>query len=261
MKIKLIFIVAMILFILLSLLSHINNQRQPFTSYNIKYTAIIIEPREHQALEFVLKNFIFNLSDEWQFLIFHGNNNKQYIENILNAHFQNEITRIQLIDLQVDNLSIQEYNKLLFSKEFYNTIPTELFLLFQTDTMLFTENVNKINDYFQYDYVGAPWVEKEWNKNTDKIGNGGLSIRRKSKMLEVLDKCEISENVPEDVYFSTLFCDKVKLNKPSIEKSKEFSVEQVYSENPIGAHKPWIYGSYDKLSEKYTDLQILRSLN
>ena len=30
-----------------------------------KYTAIIVEPRCHKALSFVLQNFFENLSDEW----------------------------------------------------------------------------------------------------------------------------------------------------------------------------------------------------
>jgi hypothetical protein len=41
-----------------------------------KYTALIIEPRKHKALEFVLKNFLENLSNEWSIIIFHGNLNK-----------------------------------------------------------------------------------------------------------------------------------------------------------------------------------------
>ena len=47
------------------------------------YSAIIIEPREHPALSFVLDNFIHNLSDEWNFIIFHGNLNLSFINNII----------------------------------------------------------------------------------------------------------------------------------------------------------------------------------
>jgi hypothetical protein len=50
-----------------------------------KYTAIIIEPRKHKALTFVLTNFLENLSNEWDFIIFHGINNSEYIKNILNS--------------------------------------------------------------------------------------------------------------------------------------------------------------------------------
>ena len=43
------------------------------------YTAVIIEPREHPALLFVLTNFLKNLSDDWSFIIYHGTNNIDFI--------------------------------------------------------------------------------------------------------------------------------------------------------------------------------------
>ena len=36
------------------------------------YTAIIIEPRKHKAIKFVLKNAYDNLSNEWNIIIFVG---------------------------------------------------------------------------------------------------------------------------------------------------------------------------------------------
>jgi hypothetical protein len=262
---KKIFIVLLILLLLFSISLSLCF-RERYTNLNknennTKYTAIIVEPRKHRALEFVLKNFVDNLSNEWQFIIFHGNNNKEYLENIINNNFKDKTSRIKMVDLKVDNLTIPEYNKLFFTKDFYDNIPTEIFLVFQTDTIIIKENAHKINDFIEYDYVGAPFIEEKWNKNTDKIGNGGLSLRRKSKMLEVLNKCEITKDVPEDVYFGTLFCDKVNLHKPSYEKSKEFSVEQVYFDTPFGVHKPWNFNNIKQLGEKYNDVNILASLN
>ena len=44
------------------------------------YTALIVEPRNHPCLPIVLENFDRNLSDEWSFLIFHGSDNKSFID-------------------------------------------------------------------------------------------------------------------------------------------------------------------------------------
>ena len=74
-------IYLVILFILTMLLCIIFNKEQKniesFNNINKEdtYTAIIIEPREHKALEFVLSNFLQNLSTKWNFIIFHGNKN------------------------------------------------------------------------------------------------------------------------------------------------------------------------------------------
>jgi hypothetical protein len=195
-----------------------------------QYTAIIIEPREHKALSFVLRSFLNNLSSQWDVIVFHGNKNIQYLENIITNDLAEHKNRIKLINLNVDNLTIGDYNKLLLSESFYNNIPTEVFLVFQTDTLINDKNKEKINDFLQYDYVGAPWRDFGFN-----VGNGGLSLRRKSKILEKIRKCPYKgEN--EDMYFANDEC--IKLNKPSGEKAKEFSVETIYYENPFGVHKP-----------------------
>lgn len=254
-----IFIVILLCLVLFSILySALNNHIRE--GFGEKYTAIIVEPREHPALEFVLNNFYNNLSDDWQFIIFHGNKNITYVQDIMQRVFKDK-TRVSMVNLNIDNLTIDQYNKLFYTKQFYDKIPTETFLVFQTDTMIFKENSHKLEEFVDYDYIGAPFVESEWNKNTDKIGNGGLSIRKKSKMLELLDKCDIQTGTPEDVFFGGLFCDKVDLHKPSYEKSKEFSVEQVYYKNPIGVHKPWNFAHNRLLKNMYPELDILESLN
>ena len=63
---------------------------EKYTANNIeKYTAIIVEPRKHKALELVLTNFLENLDDRWNFIIFHGLENEIYIKNIIQNKPQN----------------------------------------------------------------------------------------------------------------------------------------------------------------------------
>ena len=143
------------------------------------YTAVIVEPRVHNALPFVLKNFDENLPDEWSILVIHGTENNIFIKDFIK---NSNITRIQTVELNIKNLTTQEYSNLLKTKDFYNFIKTETFLIFQVDTLIIPENKNNINDFLEYDYVGAPWGD-------NYVGNGGLSLRKKSKMLEIIEKC------------------------------------------------------------------------
>jgi hypothetical protein len=231
-------IIYIIIFILLIILLYviylnkINNIYESFTDINNKYTAVIIEPRQHKALEYVLDNFLTNLDDNWNFIIFHGNMNKEYVENIINNKLSKYKNKIKLKNLNIDNLNLTEYNNLLVSKDFYNEIDTEVFLIFQTDSIICSDYKDLINNYIKYDYVGAPWRDKN-------IGNGGLSLRRKTKMLEIINNCEY-DNKPEDVYFS-LSCPNIHRNIPSFEESQKFSVETVYNDISFGVHKPWIH--------------------
>jgi hypothetical protein len=199
---------------------------------------------------FVLSNFLKNLSDEWNFVIFHGTTNTDFIVNILDNVIPEHKNRFKLEDLNVENLNIDDYNKLLFSHHFYDKIPTEMFLIFQTDTFICKQFKDNIYNYMSYDYVGAPWRDRPWFQHDGvngcseiNVGNGGLSLRRKSKMLEILNNCRYHD-MYEDVFFSQLYCDcdsKIELNKPTVEEAKKFSIETTYSPESFGVHKSWEY--------------------
>lgn len=221
-----------------------------------KYTAIIVEPRKHRALSFVLHNFLHNLSDEWNIIIFHGNQNIEFIDAILKNELQQYIHRISLENLHVDNLSIHDYNKLFVTnRDFYDKIPTEMFLVFQTDTMIFEKNKQLINIFLDYDYVGAPWNHHPINRET--VGNGGLSLRRKSKMLEIMEKSPY-KHLPEDVFFSCPL--NVSINKPTFELAKIFSVEETFSIITFGCHQVWNQPTWNEMCEHYPEVKLLENL-
>jgi len=229
------FILFLILFYILFLSIYkfnLKKTHEVFSNCN-KYTAIIVEPRKHKALEFVLENFLENLSNEWDFIICHGNQNESFARDIINTKLVDNSSRITLINLNVENLTIQDYNNLLVSEQFHSYIPTEIFLVFQTDTIICPEYKSYINNYLQYDYVGAPWE----NINSE-VGNGGLSLRRKSKMLEIIRNCTYNGDINEDVYFSKA-CPEIYRNIPDSQNASHFSVEMVYEDKSFGVHKPW----------------------
>ena len=223
-----------------------------------KYTAIIIEPRPHKALEFVLTNFIQNLSNEWSIIIFHGNKNIEFVNNAVNTLGKKMNTRIiNIVNLNVDNLNSQTYSDLFLTESFYNYIPTETFLVFQTDSMILKENKENINLFLEYDYVGAPWI---WN---NAVGNGGLSLRKKSKMLEILHSKGYLPNINEDIFFSHNIDAKINYNVPDYTKAKMFSVETLFYDSPFGVHNCWIHlnkANLDFLTIKYPDIKKLINL-
>jgi hypothetical protein len=215
------------------------------------YTAIIVEPRRHAALEFVLENFLENLSDEWNIIVFHGTENIEYVANIVSKleRFKNRIT---LHNLGIRNLTIPAYSRLFASKSFYDNIPTETFLVFQTDTMIFSQNKDLLQQFIKYDYVGAPWPSAMHGAH---VGNGGLSLRRKSKMLHIIHSRPY-RGEPEDVYFSSN-----PIYVPSVEEAKRFSVENIFYPESFGCHKPWGRTFGTSLLKIYPELEQLYRLN
>ena len=214
------------------------------------FTAVIVEPRKHPALAFVLKNMASLLPDGWKILIFHGNTNGEFVQDIINE-MENPSRFLTPISFDVDNLSIAQYNAILMSSAFYKCIPTETMLIFQTDTMILEPTYLKA--FLSYDYVGAPWKSGE-------VGNGGLSVRKKTKMIAVTQTvlpCEVNE----DVYFAMQ--QSVPLSKPSFQEAQKFSVETVFYEQPFGIHAPWKHLNEHEMGvllKKYPAIQELIDL-
>jgi hypothetical protein len=205
------------------------------------YTAVIIEPRVHKALLYVLNNFLTNLDERWNFLIIHGTENALWLYTSVDIAFNKYKHRINYLNLNVSNLNWNEYSAYVASKKFLDIIPTEIFLIFQTDTFICSPYAHFIDIFLKYDYVGAPWLALP-PKYIQGVGNGGLSLRRRSKMLEIVEKVPYKYGTAEDTYFSGMldnFPSDIKLNKPGFEEAKLFSVETVYSPMSFGIHKPW----------------------
>jgi hypothetical protein len=236
-----------------------------FYTFNYKYTAIIIEPREHKALSYVLKNFCKNLSNNWRIKILHGNKNESFVNNIIKKDLFFYKYKIYTHNLNVDNLTIEDYNKLLKSVDFYKYIPTEIFLIFQTDTIICKKYKHHIDKFLKYDYSGAPW--KPENVTGEKVGNGGLSLRRKTKMLEILNKCpytKYNNTLDNEDYFFSNPCDKVTIYKPTVEEAKDFSSEEQLGKKSFGVHKAYATlgnDDYNKLKLYCPEVIKLSELN
>lgn len=228
---------------------------------NYNYTAIIIEPRKHQALEFVLNNACLCLPTEWNVILFHGTKNEEYARIIVNKLNSQYNDRITMVNLNVENLTNEEYNQLLVTKSIiYENILCETFIVFQTDSMIFKEYAHLLNDYLEYDYVGAPWPidDREVEKSCGYIGNGGFSLRKKSKMLEIIEKIDYTPAVNEDMYFNIPY-DNIQMNRPSYDKAALFSVEGVFREHAFACHKPCLF-FLDRMRAHYPEFNTLESL-
>jgi hypothetical protein len=212
---------------------------------NIKFNqpnaAVIVEPREDELLDLVINNFMYFLQEDWSLYIFHGNKNDKFVKNITK-----NMGEVYLINLNVNNLTTNEYSSLLTSENFYKLIHCNNILIFQMDTLL-RKPISK--EFMEYDYVGAPWTweHKGWWRG--KVGNGGLSFRKKDKMLKIIQTYKYNGG-NEDGYFSNNSYN-LKYNLPDFETASAFSVETVFHPDPIGLHRPYVSENkdYDKLFE------------
>uniref|UniRef100_A0A6C0CUE3 DUF5672 domain-containing protein n=1 Tax=viral metagenome TaxID=1070528 RepID=A0A6C0CUE3_9ZZZZ len=227
-------------------------RHKPITRVTPNKVAVIIEPRNHIVLQDLLIWMVHLLAPHgWHFIVYHGNQNKDIIP------FQDII---ELRSLGKDNLTIEEYNSMCKSIPFWQSIPYENILIFQTDSVILDENLDR---FLQYDYLGAPWSDflVKGYGFTQPVGNGGLSLRRRTAMIGCL--ASTASKLPslrkahswEDQYFSQHRY--YKMNIPSKEIAQQFSVETIYYENTIGYHKPWLHLK-NKMNDIYEHIKQKR---
>jgi len=221
----------------------------PKISINSKYEAVLIEFRCFPHLEFLIRNAVLKLGRKWSHTIICGNLNYDLIKNISSKISEN----IKIIKKDYDNLTQNEYSGFLSSLEFWNLLNGDKILIYQEDSFIFKEN---IEEFIEYDYIGAPWP-KNTNDTPNCVGNGGISLRSKQKMIDVINKISIKNTsinestkiymkknkltvCPEDVYFS-LNMQKYNIGKVAdFDTAFKFSSESLNNPNSFAGHNFWL---------------------
>lgn len=181
--------------------------------------------------------------------------------------------------------STLSYSKMLETYEFWNTFSEyEYALIFQTDGYCVGGSLKEWTDR-GYDYIGGPIIatDARWF-NVPAVGNGGVSLRKVSTMIEVTDPDgefmkESSEDIKrhdetngqmystyEDLYFAQLVPMLWEFTKPQFEEAANFcfdmNPEFVYE--MVGQKLPLFVHAFDKnirfyenLIEDFKDIDII----
>lgn len=153
-------------------------------------------------------HFMTVVPPEWRFR-FMGS--PESVASINQSHAIREQVRIGKLDLTLipENMttsSQEEISVFLTTLWVYETLlrPAEHLLVFQTDSMLCANARQSINEWLDFDWVGAPWhPDGKWG------GNGGLSLRRVAPIIEILQhQVRGPEGGPEDVWLSERLSDR-----------------------------------------------------
>lgn len=144
--------------------------------------------------------------------------------------------------------SVEEYSKFIIT-ELDQYVNTSHVLIFQHDGFILNPNA-WTDDFLNYDYIGAPWLTKDWSisdygfpkDSLGKyiVGNGGFSLRSKkltSLLTQMYKDKEISNYHPEDVVIS-------------VHKRKELEARGIIYA-PINLAKKFSYEGEDKINRKW----------
>lgn len=219
----------------------------------LPYEATLIEcSREFPHLEYIIKNAISKLPiDKFSFSVVCTQKNYDFIKCkiINNINFPITIHKVPY-----DINTVNDYNNLLLNVDFWKIFrEKEKILVMQEDTFIFKKN---INDFLQYDNIGAPWGYTVVRNYPVYVGNGGFCLRstklieesfeKKEEIMKELKKYQKPSyyskqitNFPEDVFFSFAVNYLKNFKVPTIEIAKTFSTENIVAKNSFGGHQFW----------------------
>jgi hypothetical protein len=200
--------------------------------------AIIIETRPLNDLHITIDCHRKFLPPDTDIFLYGSKENKHIAEK-LNIEFELDPK------IQKKQFSISDYNNLLTSEYFWEKFTGyDRVLIFQHDSGLLREG---IEEFFKWDYVGAPWPFQQHG------GNGGLSLRCPLAMLicihDELDGYNEVVHGNEDVFFSNKLLE-IGMKLAPRDVCSEFSVESIRYYGSLGYHA----------IDKYHSEEIVKSI-
>ncbi|KAG9228189.1 hypothetical protein BJ875DRAFT_500933 [Amylocarpus encephaloides] len=174
----------------------------PASPFNASKVALLIENRSNPIIAPLILHFMSVVPPDWRFQFMGSLESVEFVNTSRAIRDQVESGKLDLtyIPSNMTTGSQEEISTFLTTLWLYETVlrPAEWLLVFQTDSMLCANSRQTLNSWLQYDWVGAPW-----SPDARFGGNGGLSLRRVSKIVEVLRNQKRAPNTePEDVWLT-----------------------------------------------------------
>lgn len=169
---------------------------KPTLNISIKdKVAVMIENRPLTNVIPLVLHFASVLGPEWPIVIYTASENmgiftasaafKRFIDN-----GRVQVRALPQTFLVTNSDSISSF---LTKPWFWNQLaPAEHVLLFQSDSMLCSNAARSVEDFFEYDFVGAPIAQ-----HLGRGYNGGLSLRRRSMILKIIAENTWSSDLGE----------------------------------------------------------------
>ncbi|KAI4200888.1 MAG: hypothetical protein LQ348_001705 [Seirophora lacunosa] len=209
-------------------------------------TAVIFEGRKSANLVPLILHFSSVLGPEWPIKVFHTAENRDAFS--ISPAFQRQ-TSSGHISLEQLPSNVTLTNQPAISRFFtqpwlyHRLAPAKHILFFQTDSILCANSPRMVEDFLEYDFVGAP-IDSKFGSGM----NGGLSLRNRERVLEVLGRSNFTGDPRDAEFEDQWFFREMKnlppgpngqpgANLPSPEIAARFSVETMWHRQPFGLHQ------------------------
>jgi hypothetical protein len=228
--------------------------------------AVILEDRPLPELTPIIMHFHSVLGPTWPIVLFTSHTSNLSTSAPFQRAIEDARIMIKYIPASIQLKTSHSVSAFLTKPWFWDQLaPATHVLIFQADSILCANSPQHVDDYLEYDLVGAP-IGKFWGEGF----NGGLSLRDRSMILDILATSDWS--VEKETYTKKLesyhaeliangtglpegngipgvvavdmedqwFYQKMKARGakfPSEEVASRFAVETIYAEEPLGYHQ------------------------
>ena len=201
--------------------------------YSSDKAICIVERRCHPNLEFCLQNAAY-FARGFSLHIFCSSANRNFIETICGNQLPNIHLHEVFEHIGTPEQGRFEYNELLKSSFFWNSIEEEHVITIETDSYFLDFIPESI---YTYDYVASRW---QWAP--DEAGGGGLSYRKTKLMKEIIhsNRVNISEHKMQDTY-AAAGMKLLNAKIPNEQDSYKYFVEAMASNHAFGVHQWWTF--------------------
>jgi hypothetical protein len=176
----------------------------PQSAYDARKVAFIAETRPLPHLPALFAHMTAIVPPEWSFKFMGSPTATTFLRSSPLIRSFEKTGKLSFLELPSNySLSNRESISQMFTDiHLYRDLlyPAEHLLVFQPDSILCANAPKTLNSFLEWDWVGAPW-----SKIATHGGNGGLSLRKISKIVKVLEKesRRIGDGDLEDLWLSS----------------------------------------------------------
>ncbi|KAL8819606.1 MAG: hypothetical protein Q9223_002001 [Gallowayella weberi] len=208
----------------------------PTKQFNETKVAFLVENRPLPMLAPLILHFMGVIPADWRFRFMGSPESVKTVKASKAIRHQVNAGKLDLtlIPRNMTTGGQEQISTFLTTLWLYETLlqPAEWLLVFQTDSILCANSEGNLDDWLEYDWVGAPW-----SPSSRYGGNGGLSLRRVSSIIQVLrDQRRLPNSDPEDVWLTARLGHRPGGKVANGSVSLTFSGENIYYERPMGYH-------------------------
>lgn len=203
--------------------------------------AFLVETRPLPHLPALYAHMISVVPPEWRFMFMGSNASITHMRNsrVISSHESSGKLEMRMLPTKYSVTSRESISRMFTDPALYSEVlfPAEHLLVFQPDSIFCVNSEQSLNDWLEWDWVGAPW-----GPNIQSGGNGGLSLRKVSRILKVLEtqKRRKGDGALEDLWLAERLQRLEGSHLPNATTSKKFSVESVWDDRPLGYHIGWL---------------------